>query len=191
MYVSTVVVSMLLAQVSGLSAVPVRVCVEPDSVPFYVVTHSEAVAAQMFAEIGVKIEWLRTRRDCQARPEDSILIRLSRETPADRFPGSLAYALPYEGAHIEVFYDRIIRMTEPRSQPALLAHVLVHEVGHILEGVSRHSTNGVMKAHWDQHDYMDMTWKPLPFAQEDVLLIHLGLNARAPHLASTRPPRLP
>jgi hypothetical protein len=56
--------------------------------------------------------------------------------------------------------------------------VLTHEITHILQGVSRHSKSGVMKAHWDAVDYQDMTWRALAFAPEDIELIHLGLRRR-------------
>jgi hypothetical protein len=60
-----------------------------------------------------------------------------------------------------------------------LAHVLAHEITHILQGVSRHSESGVMKATWDQRDFEKMAWKPLTFTERDVMLIHFGLEARA------------
>ena len=60
----------------------------------------------------------------------------------------LAYALPYEGTHIVILFDRVRKM-QPNYVPAVLAHVLVHEVTHILQGIQRHSESGVMKAHWD------------------------------------------
>jgi len=62
--------------------------------------------------------------------------------------------------------------------PALLAHVLVHEITHILEGVARHSETGIMKANWTLRDYYDMQTKTLQFASEDVELIHRGLAQR-------------
>jgi len=36
-----------------------------------------------------------------------------------------------------------------------------------------------MKAHWTTADYSRGCWKPLPFAEDDVDLIHRGLAARA------------
>ena len=36
-----------------------------------------------------------------------------------------------------------------------------------------------MKARWDWHDFDEMAHKPLAFTAEDIVLIHLGLAARA------------
>jgi hypothetical protein len=41
----------------------------------------------------------------------------------------------------------------------------------MLEGIDRHSSNGVMKAHWDARDFLQMSQKPMSFAPEDVDLI--------------------
>jgi hypothetical protein len=60
----------------------------------------------------------------------------------------------------------------------LLAHVLSHEITHLLEDVNRHSSTGLMKAHWDGNDLMEMSAKPLSFGPEDVDLIHRALVQR-------------
>ena len=140
------------------------------------VGHARDVVSQMFAGIDVQIDWR-----CRKCPADSIRISLRVVTPANVQPGALAYALPYEGKHIVIFYDRVQTQVEPSRVPALLAHVIAHEIGHILEGVNTHSRSGVMKARWSTDDYLDTAWKPLPFAPEDVFLIHRGLEQRAKH----------
>lgn len=107
------------------------------------------------------------------------MIDLSVETSQDPFPGALAYSQPFEGTHIHVFYDRL-RQTYCRCPPsALLAHVLAHEIGHILEGTNSHSRSGIMKAHWDDNDLSKIARQQLPFAPEGVFLIHRGLRIRA------------
>jgi hypothetical protein len=101
------------------------------------------------------------------------------KTPAQLKPGALAYALPYEGVHINVFYDRVQAATEPELTPNVLAHVLVHEITHILQGTCRHSDTGIMKARWSHTDYMEMGQRPLSFSDTDVQLIRTGVAERA------------
>jgi hypothetical protein len=151
----------------------VQICVHGNA-EFRAFSRAQAVAAQMFAGIGIKVQWLDPRR-C---PAGAIRISLSDQTPRTTHPGPVAYALPYEGTHVVVFLDRIENMVDPGRVPVLLGHVLAHEVTHILEGVVRHSSEGVMKAYWTNDDYQQMAWKPLPFAQEDVDLIYRGLVRR-------------
>jgi hypothetical protein len=85
----------------------------------------------------------------------------------------LAYPLPYEGSHILILYDRLLRKFQEGGISSLLAHVLVHEDTHILQGIHRHSDRGVMKANWDGSDYKAMRWKPLSFTAEDIDLFTL------------------
>jgi hypothetical protein len=68
--------------------------------------------------------------------------------------------------------------------------VLVHEIGHILQGTDQHSANGVMKRRWDLSDYRLMARHPLPFTEFDIQLIRLGLNARADPRFGERFPEL-
>lgn len=139
---------------------------------------AQLTARKMFAEIGVRIKFHEEGK-CPANQEGMIRILLNTGVPAERFPGALAYALPYEGVHIEVFVDRIRKMVHSKRVHTLLAHVLVHEITHILQGVNRHSEEGIMKANWDRDDHRRMGWKPLTFTEKDIRLIHFGLETRA------------
>jgi hypothetical protein len=166
------------------------VCMEPGT-DIFTALRAQTVASKIFAEISVKIEW-RRQNSC---PAEALLISISNSTPADLLPGALAYALPYEGTHIVVFYDRVQKTVEPGAAPYLLGHVLAHEITHILQGVNRHSVSGVMKAHWESDDFLQMKWRPLGFTEEDVTLIHLSLDTRASRragsalIAANIPPR--
>ena len=139
-------------------------------------TGANKLAQNMLAEIGVKTDW--PQRGALCAKGGDIRITLSYQTPASKLPGAFAYALPYEGRDIVVFWDRILRKVSSEVAPILLAHVLVHEIAHILQGISRHSGAGIMKAAWGPEDYFQMRKRPLEFMGEDILLIHRGLAAR-------------
>jgi hypothetical protein len=123
----------------------------------------------------VKIRWRLDSRHCSPQ---AIVISLNRRTPPALMPGSLAYALPYEGLHIVVFYDRIAQDHRDLLK-SLLAHVLAHEITHLLQAESRHSGSGIMKARWEESDYEDMKHGRLALSAEDIDLIYRGLAARA------------
>ncbi len=155
--------------VAGLSVVPARV-----------LGPAQELANEILAGVGVNIDW-RTGKPSisQARHGRPIVVEMVTGTPRERAPGALAFALPYEGVHINVFYDRVQRATEPELTPNVLAHVLAHEITHILQETCRHSETGIMKARWTHQDYMEMGQKPLSFTEEDVHLIRTGLAKRA------------
>ena len=69
-------------------------------------------------------------------------------------------------------------MGDTRVVPKVLAHVMVHGTTHILEGLERHSDNGVMKAHWTNEDIASMARKQLSFDPSDLEYIRLGLSRR-------------
>ncbi len=146
----------------------------------FLVQRAKSIAAGMFLEAGVKLDW-RSERSC---PQGAIRISFSDGADAKFLPGALAYARPYEGTHIRVLYDRLKQQNEQSQWLIVLAHVLVHEITHILQGVSQHSESGVMKASWEKADLYEMAFKPLPFTQKDVELIHKGLDARESRLAA-------
>jgi hypothetical protein len=141
---------------------------------------AQALASKIFAGIGVALQWGRGLRGC---PAQAILISLRYMTPSTLEPAALAYALPYEGAHIVVFYDRIAHNQVQGDPSILLGHVVAHEITHILQGTARHSDRGIMKARWNRHDFDDMKWKPLPFADQDIQRIYFGIEARAARAA--------
>ena len=61
------------------------------------------VASIILASSGVKIQW----HEPSQCPGEAIIITLATDQPASLRPGLLAYALPFEGTHIVVFYDRV------------------------------------------------------------------------------------
>ena len=144
---------------------------------------AQKLASTMFTGIGIRTDW-RTRGDACSQRGPIIVNLLYDSAPSDH-PDAWGYAMPYEGAHVVIFWDRIQRKMPPTKAPILLAHVLVHEITHILEGVGRHSKSGIMKAKWDENDLFQMFKKPLGFDTRDLELIRRGVAARS----SSRPKR--
>jgi hypothetical protein len=177
----TTVAAMAIAAAMSARADEVTVYVQGLSVaPAPMLNRARALANEMFASVDVKINWREGEPSRSlSHPERAIVVEIVTDTPRELKPGALAFARPFEGVHIKVFYDRVQAVTEPELTPNLLAHVLVHEITHVLQGTCRHSDTGVMKARWNHEDYMEMRLKPLSFTEEDVQLIRAGLAARA------------
>jgi len=146
----------------------------------------------MFEGVGVRIVWRDGLAGCEP---GSIRIAFSEATPPYLRPGALAYALPYagfqaftssrpseplkEGFHICILYDRIQQIMGDHLAARLLAHVLTHEITHVLQGLTHHSTEGVMKASWTQSDYAAMLRRQLVLTRDDIELLHIGIAVRA------------
>jgi len=134
------------------------------------------LAHKMFAQIGIRLD-KRIGEPPRTPAKQPIGIELTTNNPPHVLPGALGSAMPFEGIHIKVFYDRIRGEVVPKS--VLLAHVLVHEITHILQGTDQHSGTGIMKAVWTHQDHLQMLSGALPFTPQDVEMIHSGLAARA------------
>jgi hypothetical protein len=154
---------------------PLTICVS-SGIPDSTVSHAEMLAARILAQAGAPVEW-HLGRSCPAVPY-VIKIGFQQHTPDGQLPRALAYAMPTEGTHIVVMYDRVKRVGRDDLLPQLLAYVLVHEITHILQGTARHSATGIMKAYWSQADYSDMRISGLSFTQLDLDLLNVGLEAR-------------
>ena len=164
------------------------------NVPVVAMARAKGITAGMFAGIGVRVEWKEgepPRRPqkptgCAAQADEVLEVQFE-ETAATRFPrDAMAYAaLGRVGICIHIFYNRVA--AQPRDlAPVLLGHVLAHEITHVLEGVPRHSEDGVMKAHWTSADYRQMSGHPLPFAEEDIRLIRAHFSGHATVAAAGR-----
>jgi hypothetical protein len=142
---------------------------------------AQLLATRIFAQASVAIDW----RGLQSCPGDGLKIAFTTRTPEDRPPYDLAYAQPFEGIHIEIFYDRV--RTRAVATDRLLAHVMVHEITHMLQGSDYHAERGMMSARWTPMDYWRMELTTLPFTPADLLLIQRGLAARDAIRGAGRP----
>jgi len=160
----------------------VFVCVEQrGSIEPEKTNQAMTIAERMYARIGIKLRW----KSPSACPESGIRVDLTSHTPVHYNPGALAVAFPYEGTHVRLFTDRIGH-AQPKIQASLMGHVLAHEIAHILEGVSRHSPDGIMKANFDDRDCNAMQWFDMLFDQYDIDLIRTGIPYRTQTLAARR-----
>ena len=142
-------------------------------VPFAVRGPAQQRASEIFARIGVTLD---LREGGPPAPETvGIIVEFVDSVPAGLLPGAWAYALPYEGVHIRILWNR---MQFERSPQELLAHVMVHEITHILQGTDGHSAKGIMLARWSAQERIALERKPLRFTEEDVEMIYRGLDSR-------------
>jgi hypothetical protein len=119
----------------------VVVCMETDP---YALDGVRPLASAMFANIGVRIDWRQPGSSCPVGA-GAIQVHLSHDSTAliNSNWEALAFARPYART-IVVFIDRVELHRNHTS--LVMAHVLVHEITHVLEGISRHSSTGIMKA---------------------------------------------
>ena len=137
-------------------------------------TFPAAEVGAIFSQLSVKFIWLDMKNCPQGTPQ----VEFSQEyTTFEKHALGVTFL---KAERIVVFLDRVKRTVPRKFTEALLAYVIAHEIGHVLEGTARHSPSGVMMAAWSLDEYWRMERAPgLSFADEDVLLIQEGLEQRA------------
>jgi hypothetical protein len=141
-----------------------------ETIPFETLQIAEAFAAHIISKAEVSIVWHGAVPATWKGGNRVMVVDVIRNVPPSYRRGDLGYALVFDGIHISVFYERI-RQVNPSAEAFILAHVLAHEIVHLLQGVDRHSDAGLMKAHWDWRDFWNMRRSSLPFTSEDIRLI--------------------
>jgi hypothetical protein len=154
-----------------------------DKVPMEVLGVAEQITGAIFHEIDVAVHW---SRDPHQRPKGSCIavgLQFDEVSKVRSGPDAMGYALPYSKGCLQV-YILIQRVLQCRfacldsgtkmREGALLGHVMAHEIGHVLQGVVRHSEEGVMKTNWTSEEVLRMVTRRLSFTSSDADLIRLS-----------------
>jgi hypothetical protein len=101
---------------------------------------AKTIASSIFAQAGVRIKW-QSGQSNSVQALTPIVLSFTSNTPEKFPPNIFAYALVYEGVHIRIFVDHVVERAHHETPLAtyLLAHVMVHEITHMLEGFNGHS----------------------------------------------------
>ena len=162
---------------ASVAAADVAVYMEPGEIARPIYCNARAEVTWMFAAAGIRVKWSETEPKRALAPV-TIVIRFAHRTDAGFHPGALAYAHPFdEKPAIVVIYDRLRAVIGkcPKLEARLLAHVLSHEICHVLQRTNVHADAGLMKARWSAEDWRLMAEKPLPFTQADLGMMQDGL----------------
>jgi hypothetical protein len=136
-----------------------------------VVSSGKQAASEIFDGIGIQLLWSCDKHTAR----DTIFIRLAAYAPRGLRKGALAYALPFarQGVRITAFYDRLEPILQEHLSFAgsIFGHVLAHEIAHVLARVDWHAATGLMRAIWNEDDFISMKFHALGFAPEDAAWI--------------------
>jgi hypothetical protein len=164
-------------------------------IPADVFARAKYMAGKVLAGGGVTVKWAKGKRPAD-QTESFCGERLTIAFDARAAPGYSSTAMAYTrlnagwSTEIHLFHDRMALFPDRARMPEFMGHVLAHEIVHVLQGVYRHSTDGLMKARWTDRDCSEMVRRPLPLAAEDVELIHARFRNRTlPGVAGAGPTR--
>jgi hypothetical protein len=152
-----------------------------EPVPAVLLDRAESIAANVYRDIGVAIEWSDCR-DQEGGLEVDLTTRDALDAPvAD---ATLGFAEP-GGSVATVLYDRVGKFAKRFGvkREVLLGYAIAHEIGHLLLPPNSHSPSGVMRASLDLDQ---AAAKKLRFTREQGELILDRLDGVAPLVVATR-----
>jgi hypothetical protein len=115
---------------------------------------------------------------CRARRD--IALEILKTAPPGYKASILGYAQPLAsaGLNVRVFNDRIRWTAADRNLPyaIVLAHVIAHEIGHVLLRTSEHSSGGLMSAVWSDAHYAWMSRSLMFFNRRQATVMRSELS---------------
>lgn len=149
--------------------------------PAATVAQAELEAERILGEAGVRAVWL----DCLDRnsaadpqglcgkarePADVVLRLLPGPTP-NGFRDTL-FGITFLPTLASVYYEYAVRLAKNAKEvPTILGCAIVHEVGHLLLGPSRHSAGGIMHGEWGPKEFRLALMGGLLFTSQQAKLI--------------------
>lgn len=143
------------------------------------------LVGQIFEQTGIDVEWtvepvsqpetvelnfVRPGRPCPAPLPSQILTLRIHKAPPGVPATALGFSLPcaVNTLSITVFADRIETVARHTTAAyyRVLAHVISHELGHVLLRSGEHAEAGIMRARWDRADWLRACAATLEFTAE-------------------------
>jgi len=162
----------------AINAQEARVCLVDEVHSEKAQNRDKATVASIFRGIGVEVRW----EEC-AISEFEIRVKASAPAVAREDVLATTRLAPRE---VSVYADRVRALlvkSHPAVQNIAFAYVIAHELGHAIQGVARHSDEGIMKPRWNADDFSAMLFHQLRFAEPDAAMIRQRLAVQ--YVAST------
>lgn len=145
-----------------------------------VLERAEQEAGKVFARTGLEVVWvicstpqsgLRNQSSCQrfAWPSYLALHIVPRSIHAGgEVFGTAFLSAEGQGCYRDVFYDQVTALHQDWNvgMAEILGNVAAHEIGHLLLGLTAHSSTGIMRAHWQGEELRRLARGNLLFTAE-------------------------
>jgi hypothetical protein len=167
------------------TAMTVSVC-NKAGVDDRILSAAEFIASGIFRRAGVEVQWIGAG-DCSLLPHAThIAVVILSNAPlgwSSRDAMGLAPSRTGDYRRAYVFYDRVQEFAESKADRRfhfagpyiVLAHVIAHEIGHLLIPGEAHTANGIMRARWKYSDWVRASHGSLLFPPDQVRIIRNGL----------------
>ena len=123
------------------------------------------VVRDTFRHAGILVSWLdcsreplRATTECDQPPgRMEIVARILTSSGSSPFPAILGSSLFQNGiptTQVTIWADRVDNLARSAGADAgtLLGRAIAHEIGHVLLSTTRHTSRGLMRAEWTDHE---------------------------------------
>ena len=129
-------------------------------VPTAVLARAEQSSSRIFHLSDLQANWVNCSTagnpgtNCTGLPETGdVIVQIVPETrnlKEDVF-GAAFLGEDGSGQYTDVYYNKLVELRSDWGIPLelALAHVMAHEIGHLLLGLNSHSTTGIMRGLWE------------------------------------------
>jgi hypothetical protein len=158
---------------------------------------AQKVAQRVLQRAGVEVTW----QDCTVSQSPSwvppecaarlrrtdlvlyLVVRLEAHAPSvgkNALGFSIIPDKSVEAQMAYVCYPRVRVLSHSTSFTAdeLLGLAIAHEIGHLLLGTNKHSSQGIMRARWRPSDLEGRHWEEFLFTAEQAMRLQRGLATR-------------
>jgi hypothetical protein len=134
-------------------------------VPAIILKESQDEVSRIFSDSGLAVEWTETGPRFTVHIVTSALGYARASSPVM----GVALRTP-DGATAQIFFKQVqdFARTCHVDVGTLLAHVIAHEIGHLLLPRMPHSATGLMKADWDRALAREGTARSLTFTDAQI-----------------------
>jgi hypothetical protein len=159
---------------------------------------AEKETTSIFQEVGINPLWV----DCPLTHEESsnypecqqaiglmdFHLRIFSQQMAERYGKrftTFGFSVPCpddgRGCVSNVFLHRVEELAKRTGAtlPGLMGHVIAHEIGHLLLGLTQHGPTGIMRAYWDREDLRRAALGHLVFTRDEANAIRNRVARRA------------
>ena len=125
---------------------------------------------------------------CAARREIALKIHPAAAAGIPPAVLGMAHPMVHAGLNVQVFYDRVGRTASRQNARigTILAHVIGHEIGHVLLRSNDHGPGGIMSSRWIDSDYRVMSGSGLLFRKPETERIRRTLSGAGCTVLSSR-----
>ena len=119
--------------------------------PAEVLQAAQATASRIYSALGVDLMWTAASTDTATAHRVTLVVSPHALAGATRHALGTAIAnRSSAGRRAYVYLDRVTAFANSVNSPvtSMLAHVIAHELGHLLIGHSGHAVTGLMSTQW-------------------------------------------